>query len=144
MLKILVSLSLSLLTSQFLFSLARLSSLNSHNLRIWDNGSVKRVGERTKFPHSNTNPLQRKSTYTSALQPRPKISSFFPLKKRKYCSCTSLSHLVSSRVWPQYKGFRKLILDHEMKFEIGFDVLDSTLVHTVLLLGPALLAKILR
>ena len=67
MLKILVSLSLSLLTSQFLFSLARLSSLNSHNLRIWDNGSVKRVGERTKFPHSNTNPLQRKSTYTSAL-----------------------------------------------------------------------------
>ena len=36
-----------LLTSQFLFSLARLSSLNSHNLRIWDNRSVKRVEEQS-------------------------------------------------------------------------------------------------
>ena len=35
-------------------------------------------------------------------------------------------------VWPQYKGFRKLILDHEMKFEIGFDVLDSTTTMMIL------------
>ena len=55
-----------------------------------------------------------------------------------YCGTAALSLCAwhgsqrSTSVWPQYKGFRKLILDHEMKFEIGFDVLDSTTTMMIL------------